>query len=217
MNAREIKKSHVSVSGYFSSYKNNRLINYESKLESDFYLLLEFDENIQSYVEQPFSIFYNFEERSTRYTPDTLVNYKDGSQKVFEVKPKDKIKSNVELQNKLKLQTSQVKKEKKLELCIFTDEDIDKIYINNLKFIYNFAFLDNNEIVKNKIVDRLMKISDKITINEFLELICNDKNDKLVFLPYLWNIVFHNTKLINLYEKLNMTSYIDPKGLECQE
>ena len=47
MNVRKIKKSHISVAGYFSSYKNKRQINFESKLEHDFYLLLEFDEQVK--------------------------------------------------------------------------------------------------------------------------------------------------------------------------
>lgn len=48
---RNIKKSHISVNGYFSSYKNNRQINFESKLEHDFCLSLEFDSTIVSYQE----------------------------------------------------------------------------------------------------------------------------------------------------------------------
>ena len=90
---RKIRKSHISVTGYFSSYKNKRQINFESKLEHDFYLLLEFDETIKSYQEQPFKVYYIFQDKKRRYTPDTLVNYTNDTQKVFEVKPIFSIKT----------------------------------------------------------------------------------------------------------------------------
>ncbi|MFY4842169.1 TnsA endonuclease N-terminal domain-containing protein [Aliarcobacter butzleri] len=87
MSLRKIKKSHISVTGYFSSYKNKRQINFESKLEHDFYLLLEFDKTVKSYQEQPFKVYYTYQDKKRRYIPDTLVNYVDDTQKVFEVKP----------------------------------------------------------------------------------------------------------------------------------
>jgi len=63
MSTRSIKKSYISVTGYFSSYKNKRQINFESKLEHDFYLLLEFDRTVTSYQEQPFKIYYIYQEK----------------------------------------------------------------------------------------------------------------------------------------------------------
>ena len=154
---RKIRKSHISVTGYFSSYKNKRQINFESKLEHDFYLLLEFDETVKSYQEQPFKVYYIYQDKKRRYTPDTLVNYIDSTQKIFEVKPMFKIKNNIELQEKIELQKQKIKEEKNLELLIFTDENMNKIYMNNIKIIYNFAFIKVNKEIQDKNTEEILK------------------------------------------------------------
>lgn len=77
MSARRIKKSYISCTGYFASYKNKTQIAFESVLERDFYMLLEFDKDVISYEEQPITINYKYKDGSKRkYTPDCLVKYK---------------------------------------------------------------------------------------------------------------------------------------------
>lgn len=214
MPTRSIKKSHIAVTGYFSSYKNKRQINFESKLEHDFYLLLEFDKTIKSYQEQPFKVYYIYQDKKRRYTPDTLVNYIDSTQKIFEVKPMFKIKNDVELQEKIELQKQKIKEEKNLELCIFTDVDIDKIYINNIKIIYNFAFIKVNKEIQDKIRKELLKSNLPIAVKNLLDRLTNTKADRLKYIPYLWNLVFNNLECMDFTKKITMASIINPKGLK---
>lgn len=214
MLTRKIKKSHISVTGYFSSYKNKRQINFESKLEHDFYLLLEFDKIVKSYQEQPFKVYYTYQDKKRRYTPDTLVNYVDGIQKVFEVKPIFKIQNDIELQEKIELQKQKIKEEKNLELCIFTDVDIDKIYMDNIKIIYNFAFIKENKEIQDKIKNELFKLNIQIPIKELLDKITNNQSDRLKYIPYVWNLVFNNLESIDFTKKITMASIINPKGLK---
>ncbi|MFW2565017.1 Tn7 transposase TnsA N-terminal domain-containing protein [Aliarcobacter butzleri] len=213
MNARKIKKSHISVTGYFSSYKNKRQINFESKLEHDFYLLLEFDKTVKSYQEQPFKVYYIYQDKKRRYTPDTLVNYIDSTQKIFEVKPIFKIQNDVELQEKIELQKQKIKEEKNLELCIFTDVNIDKIYLNNIKIIYNFAFIKINKEIQDKIRKELLKLNVPIAVKNLLDRLTNTKADRLKYIPYLWNLVFNNLECMDFTKKITMASIINPKGL----
>ncbi len=211
---RKIKKSHISVTGYFSSYKNKRQINFESKLEHDFYLLLEFDETIKGYQEQPFKVYYIYQDKKRRYTPDTLVNYIDSTQKIFEVKPMFKIKNDIELQEKMELQKQKIKEEKNLELLIFTDENMDKIYMNNIKIIYNFAFIRVNKEIQDKIRNELLKLNVPIQVKKLLDRLTSTKSDRLKYIPYLWNLVFNNLGCIDFTKKITMASIINPKGLK---
>ena len=211
---RKIKKSHISVTGYFSSYKNKRQINFESKLEHDFYLILEFDKTVKSYQEQPFKVYYTYQDKKRRYTPDTLVNYVDGTQKVFEVKPIFKIQNDIELQEKIELQKQKIKEEENLELCIFTDADIDKIYMDNIKIIYNFAFIKENKEIQDKIKNELFKLNIQISIKELLDKITNNQSDRLKYIPYVWNLVFNNLESIDFTKKITMASIINPKELK---
>ena len=214
MNKRKIKKSHIAVSGYFASYKNKRQINFESKLEHDFYLLLEFDETIKSYQEQPFKVYYIYQDKKRRYTPDTLVNYIDSTQKIFVVKPMFKIKNNIELQEKIELQKQKIKEEKNLELLIFTDENMNKIYMNNIKIIYNFAFIKVNKEIQDKIREELLKLNVPIEVKKLLDRLTSTKSDRLKYIPYLWNLVFNNLGCIDFTKKITMASIINPKVLK---
>lgn len=95
MPVRKIPKNYRSVTGTFPSYKNKRNIFYESLLERDFYLLLEFNDDVDSYEEQPFKIYYQRAKLTYRYTPDVLVHYNSVLNQlpcVFEIKMSDEIK-----------------------------------------------------------------------------------------------------------------------------
>jgi hypothetical protein len=75
--ARLIPKSYRSVTGRLASTKNQAPVSFESTLEKDFYLLLEFDGQVESFEEQPLTLTYlSAEGQTRRYTPDVLIRYR---------------------------------------------------------------------------------------------------------------------------------------------
>jgi TnsA endonuclease N terminal len=77
----------------FPSLKMGRNIWSESTLESDYIYLLEFDQLVVKYKEQPFRINYIYQCKKYTYVPDFFVQLKNKFQ-VIEVKPK--VKANTE-------------------------------------------------------------------------------------------------------------------------
>ena len=53
MPVRKIPKNYLSVTGAFSSRKNGKSLGYESLLERDLMILLEFDDAVERFEEQP--------------------------------------------------------------------------------------------------------------------------------------------------------------------
>lgn len=211
MSVRQIKKSYISCTGYFASYKNKSQIAFESVLERDFYMLLEFDKNVIKYEEQPLSIQYKYLDGNTRkYTPDTLVTYKDKSKCLFEVKYKDELINNIELTKKIELIKEELSNNYKFDFKVFTDLDMNNIYLNNLKFLYKFAFIEDGEDYLEKINNILNNI-DEITVKEILKKLEVDKYKQLEVIPYLWLYIFRNTNVINLYQKLTMNSTLEKR------
>lgn len=100
MAVRKIKKSYRSATGYLMSRKNNRQIAFESTLEHDFYLFLEFDPSVVSYDEQPFKMKYACDSSNRFYIPDTLVHH-DGKPTLYEMKYQSELDGDQELQKKL--------------------------------------------------------------------------------------------------------------------
>jgi TnsA-like endonuclease N terminal len=208
MSVRKIKKSYRSCTGYFASYKNNKQISFESVLERDFFMLLEFDKDVVSYIDQPFRIFYELSNIKTRYTPDVLVTYVDNTQKVFEVKYQNEIDSDIQLQHKLSILKDVIWQQKSLLFDTFTDKGIDSTFIDNAKFLYKFAFLPKNHNLTSKIKEILSDNKMGISVQNILKTISTNKYEYLPLIPYIWFEVFINIDLVDMYKKLTMSTII---------
>ena len=53
---RNISMNQFSLTGHIKSLKRNELVDFESSLERDYIHILEFDENVRYYYEQPLKI-----------------------------------------------------------------------------------------------------------------------------------------------------------------
>lgn len=214
MGVRKIKKSYISCVGYFKSYKNNKQLAFESILERDFFTILEFEDDVVSYEEQPFRLNYRLNGASTRYTPDVLVTYKDGTQKVFEVKYQNELDSNKELQHKLSVVKDEILQQKSLDFEVFTDANLDDIYLKNCIFLYKYAFLIKNDEITTKIYEIINNKKSPISIKALLESITMEQSEQLRIIPYIWKEIFKNRSLIDMYEKLTMSSIMNLGGYD---
>lgn len=213
MSVRKIKKSYISCTGYFASFKNKTQIAFESTLERDFYMFLEFEKNVLKYEEQPMQINYEYtDKKKRRYTPDTLVTYEDGTQKLFEVKYANELESNVELQEKIKILKEHIKEKYNMDFEVFTDNDIDKQYLENLKFLYKFAFIpSSNE--KTEVILQILQSNENIEVKEILQNINTSQQKQLEHQPYIWNYIFHNGSIVDLSKKLTMKTTLNYLGM----
>ena len=106
--------TYSSVSGNYP-FKSEKTISFESTLERDFIVLMEFNPLVLDITEQPITIEYqNLNNRKASYTPDFKVDFlaesNIPSSYIVEVKPRKFIKSNwVKLREKFKLATSYAK------------------------------------------------------------------------------------------------------------
>lgn len=206
MSVRKIKKSYISCTGYFPSYKNKQPIAYESVLERDFYLLLEYTPEVISYIEQPFHIFYKLFEKSTRYTPDALVTYTNGTQKVFEIKYQKEIDKDEILRDKLKVLSNVIPAQKSIPFEIFTDQSINAVYLSNAKFLYKYGAIPD-DIKKTQQIRKIITESvEGITIQAILWKISASKSLHLHYIPYIWKEVFLHYPMMGLSQKLTMNS-----------
>lgn len=91
---KPVTRSKGRVVGYFASYKNNRMMEWESQLERDFLMTLEVNPNVISYSVQPSTIKFHMDGKPKRYTPDVYVECDDANV-FYEVKPaKDAVLPN---------------------------------------------------------------------------------------------------------------------------
>lgn len=125
MKARKVvTRSGRGYRGYFPSIKLNRMVEWESLLERDFILLLEFSPAVESYREQPEKIQYERDGELYYYFPDFEVDLYSGEILHVEVKPKRKL-SGKELQGKFQAISRRYDRHE-ATFKIMTEEEIRK-------------------------------------------------------------------------------------------
>lgn len=212
MSVRKIKKSYISCTGYFASYKNKSQVAFESVLERNYFMMLEFDSNVVKYEEQPLSIEYKYSDGTKRkYTPDVLVTFKNRQQELIEVKYQEEIDNSVELQNKIALLKKEFNYEHNIRFSVFTNNDICQTTLENYNFLYKFVFIPEDK-EKTEHINNILNESYDLTIKDLLNEISPKKSIQMIYLPYIWNYIFHNLKVVRVYEKLTMNSFIQ-KGV----
>lgn len=209
MPVRKIPKNYRSVTGTFPSYKNKRNIFYESLLERDFYLLLEFNDDVISYEEQPFKIYYQRAKSTYRYTPDVLVYYNSNLNVlpcVFEIKMSDEIKEKKVFFEEKFNQIEKYININDLDFKIFTELDIDKIYLENAMFLYRYKDLNNQTVSKN--ILKKIKLLSEISVINLLEQFSTNKFEQMEILPHIWHLIFLKKINIDMYNKITNSSSI---------
>jgi hypothetical protein len=79
MPVRKVKKSHRSVTGFYFSHKLQRAVQFESALERDFILILDFHPVVRSFEEQPIRIPWTLDFEDQVYIPDFRVEFRTES------------------------------------------------------------------------------------------------------------------------------------------
>jgi len=212
---RKIGTSHISLRGVLPSEKNNTINTFESSLERDYLKILEFDNLVHEYVEQPIEILYKDGEFERRYTPDVLIYYREDlkssseySPLLVEVKYRNDIKENwAELKPKFKAAISYAK-QKGWRFKVLTEREIRTTYLENVKFLLPFKkkkIVDSNDSIL--LLDWIKKL-DITTPDEILAAAARDRYKQAELLYSLWILVALEMIGCDLFIPLTMKSEI---------
>lgn len=209
MPTRKIPLKYTSLSGSKMSKINNRSISFESKLEADYIELLEFDNDVIIYEEQPYLIEYLYNSKEHKYTPDFLVRYKNNRNVLVEIKyQKDLVKKGELLKMKFEA-AKEFCKELGYEFQILTEKEIRNHYLDNVKFLNRYK--NDWQNIHSPKVNYLLKILSILKTSTPSEIICacsKIKEQQAVFLYVLWYCIANKWVLCELEKPLNMNSKI---------
>ncbi len=123
--------------GYFPSAKLGRMVPWESLLERDAILLLEFSPGVISYEAQPVVVHYSDGVQIREYYPDFEVVLGCGSVVHLEIKPTDRL-ANPEVASKFRAVASHYAARHR-EFRVLTEEDIRReprlVNLRNLAYL----------------------------------------------------------------------------------
>ncbi len=165
---------------------------FESPLERDFYVLLDFNPAVARVEVQPVRIEYLAPDgRKTHYTPDALIFHtpESGLNPVLcEVKPHAELAQEWEkLRPRFKAAVRHCRHEGWV-FHIYTDREIRTPYLENVRFLRGYVEMAPNEI-KRTLVRRHVGQHDYSTIGEVLAALCPVMTDRGPWLSLIWHMI----------------------------
>lgn len=180
-----ITRSGRGYRGKFPSLKLGRLVHWESLVERDLILHLEYDPDIEHYQEQPCVIdYYDDKGKSRKYYPDFLVRRVDDSEALLEAKPAAKVRSP-KLRAKLAAIALRME-EKNHQFRVMTDTEIRRQpRFDNLSRIHD-AVRSSKSLYSNGPVGIPNTLTSSITFGQLVRLMMGERP---VFQLYLYGLI----------------------------
>lgn len=217
MPVRKIPKTFRSVTGRFPSVINGgRLIGYESRLERDFYLKLEFDRTVASYEEQPRRYNGIVNDKKVSYTPDTLITFLDGKPKrIVEVKFQHDLDEHAaELEPRFSLARNHAR-ENGEDFAIVTEVEVYDEAHDNYNLIYRHAKPPNNLEAKRVPILEALDQGSILSLRDLLHSCETTRFTQAEYMPAIWHLIFKREIEVNLYKPINYETLLRiPDGKE---
>lgn len=203
MPVRKIPKNYLFVTGGYSSQKNKEMDGFESLLEKEYLLLLDFDETVASFETQPVRIPVSGV--ANGYVPDVLVKYNpdQNTGEIFqpllvEVKHTDDLKKN-----EIKYAKKFAAAHQYAEQQGWTFEVVDQTQIRtprliNLKFLREYRNVEPIESDVKRVLTKMKRLTEPVTSNSLLAALAQTDDDRLYWLPVIWHMVLNKQLMVDL-------------------
>lgn len=198
----------------------------ESTLEYDFFCVLDFDQRVEKYQEQPVVIPWRTPSgQYRRYTPDVLVKFcatefEPGlghlRSTIFEIKPYEVLRKNwATLRPKVRgVQRS-------LEgtfvpFKIVTERQLRPAFVQNVKFLLEYdtkRIIHNDRVTRSQVermtaVNRAIPIYRTTTPREILNSITSDPLEQAYLVPWVWHKLREGNLQADLIEPLTVDTMV---------
>ena len=196
MPVRSIPKNYRSLTGKVNDACRGRAVGFESTLERDFYLILDFDPAVMRFEEQPVRIVYRDPEGLNRtYTPDVLVYYhptppaaERQSPRLYEIKYREDLRANWrEYKPKFKAAHRYAAQQGWL-FRLITEREIRTPHLKNATFLRPFRTRTVASEDRRRVLTTLAT-AGQLTPEALLVLLSNDRQEHARLLMVLWHLV----------------------------
>lgn len=197
MPVRKIPRNHLVVTGRLASAKADRMIDFESLLEKDYMLLLEFDDDVEVFEEQPVNIPVPGVPRG--YTPDLLVHFKAHLQRhpeLVEVKPRSHLEKYAE-EYAAKFEAAESYcADRRWTFVKRTEDDIRTSRLENLKFLRGYRNVPSRADDVQRLMSLVEAAGGQCTSEGLLQKIAPEPREQ--WLPLIWHLIFTKRLLTDL-------------------
>jgi hypothetical protein len=194
MPVRKIPKNYLFVTGGYSSRKNDEMDAFESLVEKDYLLLLDFDDTVEAFEVQPVRIPVAGVPKG--YVPDVLVKYRPDPQtgmvrkpSLVEVKHSDDLARNAEKYASKFSAAQQYAVEKDWEFVTLSQNDIRTPRLVNLKFLREYRNVTPSGGDIQTVLACMASAAGETSSESLLQALAPTDDDRLYWLPIVWSMI----------------------------
>lgn len=189
MPVRKIPKNHLVVTGSFASAKADRVIGFESTLEKEYMLLLDFDDEVDHYEEQPVRVPVPGVAKG--YVPDVLVHFRSPQRppELTEVKTVDDLERKRDEYAPKFAAAESFCRERGWAFVIKADTAIRSPRLRNLKFLRRYRNITPSPEHAALALNWLKSNGGQTTSETLLEALAGASVERSAFLPVIWNLL----------------------------
>jgi len=169
------------------------MLGFESLLEKDFFILLEYDDQVLSFEEQPVRIPLGGKAKS--YVPDVVIYFRQTSSSktrkpvLTEVKTADDLKKN---KAKYAPKFAAAKRWASDKGWVFetrSDKEIRSLRLDFLKFLREYHCISPDAADMSRVLVELGRLGGCASYNALLNALCVSDEAKLITIPVIWHMV----------------------------
>jgi hypothetical protein len=194
MPVRKVSNRGGNVIGHFPSLKMERMIAFESLIERDMIHMLDFEQDVEWFMEQPLTVAYQYKGKTRKYTPDFHV-VRNGQDILVECKPEKRVHSD---ENQRRFAAAQLWCD--AEGWIFqvvTDTQLRGGYrLQNVKLLTQFARYAIKPAIQRRVRAFLSIAPSPVTIADVIVQVASDKPQGVI-IPIFY-MAFHHELLLPL-------------------
>lgn len=218
MPVRSIPRNYRSLTGKVNNARNQVAVAFESMLERDFYLLLDFESTVASFEEQPVRIGYEYPAGTRRtYTPDVLVYYcadpavaSTPAPMLCEVKYREDLRTHWNAYKPKFKAARRYARQRRWVFRLITEREIRTPYLKNVKFLREY---------RRRVVDRddccrllaALAAQGETDAKALLTKLSPTRDTYAKLLPVLWHLVAVGRIGANLAVPLTMRTTLRPR------
>lgn len=213
MPVRKIPKNYLTVTGSFADRKTVDSHAFESLLEKEYMLLLDFDKSVLHYEVQPVKVPVPGKRQA--YTPDILVHFKPDPVTHLARKPKlAEIKTSKHLllyaeEYRPKFVAAEIfAAERGWEFSKVTELDIRTSRLANLKFLREFRSTHASSDDLTLLLETISNSVGGMSVEHLLQILAPTDENRLHWLPIIWHAVILDLVHANLDTPLNHSSIL---------
>lgn len=188
MPVRKIPKNHLVVTGRYASAKTNEMMEFESLLEKEYMLLLDFDPLVDHYDVQPVCIPVQGVPKG--YTVDLAVHYLPEANRpteLVEIKPQEYLDKYESLFAPKFNAATQYCLERGWRFAKYTEIDIRTPRLRNLKFLRPYQNHSISEEQREQVQSQMTAAGGRSTSERLLKSLGPDERE--TWLPVIWHML----------------------------